>query len=425
MGDGVADLADVLRLVHQGLFVEAAEQLSGVAERADSAAVLVLIDAAREMCRAGAAHRAAAEEMESAAEQQRTSERQIQARLTTLLSDGGEHDPPPEGTRRSGIRHLWRRARGEPPPRPAPRPGLASRFFDLRTTSPPSSTAGQAAPRLHGRWPSPSAPTEDMGEPDHVAPPEADVVARTLGNLEVVVMGRAVREWGSVKGRGVLQYLLLSGGAPVRREILMDLLWPDHSPGSARNNLNVALYALRRARVPERRWDGPLHRAPSGLLHAGTLRLVVDRPGRLQRGLVERVRRLWTERRHGGADGLPTAIALCRGRLFEDDPTGEWFFAEQRLIEERCLVALERLAALQMAEGDVEAAEASLQRAVTMDPCRESAHRLLMQCYADLHQQQSVTRQFRLCVDALGSELGIQPDPETVRVFHTLMGNSR
>jgi two-component SAPR family response regulator len=75
--------------------------------------------------------------------------------------------------------------------------------------------------------------------------PEADVTALILGPLELSVAGRHVVRWNSLKARAVFQYLLINRGRPVRRDVLMDLQWPNHTYTSARNNLNVALYSLR------------------------------------------------------------------------------------------------------------------------------------------------------------------------------------
>jgi len=80
-----------------------------------------------------------------------------------------------------------------------------------------------------------------------VAPtvPVADIAALALGPLEVHVAGRQVPRWNSLKARGVFQYLLIHQDRPTRRDVLMDLQWPDHTHNSARNNLNVALHNLR------------------------------------------------------------------------------------------------------------------------------------------------------------------------------------
>src|SRR5271165_3408999 len=59
--------------------------------------------------------------------------------------------------------------------------------------------------------------------------PEADVAALMLGPLEVDVAGRRVLKWNSLKARAVFQYLLIHRGRPVRRDVLMELQWPDHT----------------------------------------------------------------------------------------------------------------------------------------------------------------------------------------------------
>jgi DNA-binding SARP family transcriptional activator len=45
---------------------------------------------------------------------------------------------------------------------------------------------------------------------------------------------------------------------------------------------------------------------------------------------------------------------------------------------------------------------------------------LLMRCYALQHQQQLVTRQYRLCSDALHDELGVSPGADTAELFRSL-----
>ena len=75
--------------------------------------------------------------------------------------------------------------------------------------------------------------------------PGADIAALVLGPLELSVVGRRVLRWNSLKARAVLQYLLIHQDRPVRRDVLMEMQWPDHTHNSARNNLNVALYSLR------------------------------------------------------------------------------------------------------------------------------------------------------------------------------------
>src|SRR5260370_8232775 len=74
--------------------------------------------------------------------------------------------------------------------------------------------------------------------------PEADVVALMLGPLELDVAGRRVVRWNSLKARAVFQYLLIHRSRPVRRDVLMELQWPNHTHTSPHNTLNVTLYNL-------------------------------------------------------------------------------------------------------------------------------------------------------------------------------------
>jgi len=56
------------------------------------------------------------------------------------------------------------------------------------------------------------------------------------------------------------------------------------------------------------------------------------------------------------------------------------------------------------------------------DACRESAHRLLMRCFARQQQGQLVARQYRRCGEALGREPGLRPAGETRRLSQGLPG---
>ena len=98
-----------------------------------------------------------------------------------------------------------------------------------------------------------------------------------LGPLELSVAGLRVLRWNSLKARAVFQYLLIHQDRPIRRDVLMELQWPDHTRNSARNNLNVALYSLRN--TLEGSWRGSAARSlPGRLLHPESRADLVDRP---------------------------------------------------------------------------------------------------------------------------------------------------
>ncbi|MFI5269000.1 MAG: BTAD domain-containing putative transcriptional regulator, partial [Chloroflexota bacterium] len=252
-----------------------------------------------------------------------------------------------------------------------------------------------------------AARAEAAGSGWSAAAAEADIAARILGPLELTVAGVRVLRWSSLKARAVFRYLLLHHGRPVRREVLMELEWPNHSHSSARNNLNVALCSLRNT-LDWRGLEAPavLHREGCYLLnpeltcwtdHGEFLAMIRDAQRARQAGHTQQV-----------LSACHSAVQLYRGPLFEDDLDGDWYLPERRNLKDLYLQSLEYLA--------VEFG----QQAISVDPCYEAAHRLLMRCFAQQHQQQLVSRQYRLCADALQDELDVSPTMETVQLFRTL-----
>jgi DNA-binding SARP family transcriptional activator len=261
------------------------------------------------------------------------------------------------------------------------------------------------------------APAEPPAEPAAVA--RAEVAACVLGPLDLTVAGNRVLRWNSLKARTVFQYLVMQIGRPVRREALMELMWPDHSVGSARNNLNAALYSLRNT------LDQRGSRVPYILYKDGCylpnpeLMWWIDRTE-----FLSTLQRAEAARRAGqsgqAANAYLRAVHLYRGPLFEDDRDGDWYLPEQRRLKELYLQAVECLAEIHLEQRDLTAAVRFGQLALIADQCCEPAHRLLMRCYALQNQQQLVSRQYLLCSDALQDELGVSPGADTVQLFHSL-----
>ncbi len=253
--------------------------------------------------------------------------------------------------------------------------------------------------------------------------PEADFTALILGPLELSVAGRHVVRWNSLKARAVFQYLLIHRGRPVRRDVLMDLQWPNHTYTSARNNLNVALYSLRN--TLEGPWQGlqPIIYQDGCYVLNSELKWWIDRDEFLSALSTAHLVRS-SDHPRKAIGHYQMAVALYRGSLFEDDPTGDWYLAEQRHLNELYLQALESLGEIYLDLGEPAFAEQFAQLALARDPCCESVHRLLMRCYASEHKQQLVSRQYSICVNALRDELGVSPGAETLRLFHDLTASS-
>ncbi len=405
-----ADAVTELRRLTRDQFFRTVECLLAERDRIPGGSG-VTAEVARKLQVRSAEYLRVAAELEAAASCCRVIERELRLRIDPLLTGSagqlattGQHttDGFMVGIRRSGLDGWMRKIFH-------PRRAVRAQVID----GPPhaSPELRPVAPKLSAACPL-VLPTPTV--------PEADVAVLVLGPLELRVAGRWVLRWNSLKARAVFQYLLIHQGGPVRRDVLMELQWPDHSHDSARNNLNVALYSLRNTLVgPEPGVQPVLYRDGCYLLNP-ELTWWIDRNEFLHVLSHAQSARL-AGRTRQAVDAYQRVVQLYRGELFEDDPTGEWYLPEQLHLKELYLQALRELAESHIDLGDLHAAVQFGQLAISTDPCCEPAHRLLMRCFSSEHQQQLVSRQYRLCVTALHDELGVPPAVETVQLFHDLI----
>jgi len=406
---GAAGAVAELRRLAQNPSIQAVQRVLADLENAPIGSGAGL-EAVRALRRWGAEYLRVADELEAAARCCRLAERELGQRIDALLVSW-EEQPAAAPSHQPDAEAASRPRRG--------RPGWFRKLFR-------PGRAGQheredrPVPGRHARRAPPLVQSAASSRPPHTpATPGADVAALVLGPLELSVAGRRVQRWNSLKARAVFQYLLIHQDRPIRRDVLMELQWPDHTRNSARNNLNVALYSLRNT------LEGPGQGLQPVLYQDGCYSLNpalswwIDRNeffSTLQH--AESARRAGRPRQAIAA--YEKAIELYRGPLFEDDPAGEWFLPEQRHLEELYLQALEQLATVYFELGELPEAVRCGQLAVGTDPCCEPAHRLLMRCFGFQHQQQLVSRQYRSCVAALHDELGVSPGEETVQLFRDL-----
>jgi DNA-binding SARP family transcriptional activator len=399
----LAVVAELRRLI-LGQHFGAADQMLASLRDVGSPAT---IDTLRQLCMSGAEQLRIASELDSAASAQRLLAQEVQQGIEAILASWERHITMAEEeagalAALSAPRHGKRRRRRWWAPGPGPAGTIAQ--------ATPAVPAPRAVPPVIGAEPGPAEPA---------AVPGAEVAACVLGPLDLTVAGNRVVRWNSLKARTVFQYLVVQIGRPVRREVLMELMWPDHTVGSARNNLNAALYSLRNT------LDQQGSRVPYILYKDGCylpnpeLMWWIDRTE-----FLATLQHAEAARRGGrsgqAADAYLRAVRLYRGPLFEDDREGDWYLPEQRRLKELYLQAVECLAEIHLQQRDLTAAVRFGQLALTADQCCEPAHRLLMRCYALQNQQQLVSRQYRLCSDALQDELGVSPGADTVQLFRSL-----
>jgi DNA-binding SARP family transcriptional activator len=240
---------------------------------------------------------------------------------------------------------------------------------------------------------------------------EPIVRIRLLGRVLVQLDAGSPGTLRSGRAEVLLAYLLLRRGAPVARERLAALLWPDSAEAQARTNLRHLLHTVRR--------DLP---AVERYLEIGgrVVRWRVEDPLWWDVAVFERLLDAGHDPGAVRVAALRDAVALYGGHLVEgcDD---EWLREERERLRRRYRDALGELAGLTDAGGDAAGAVALAERLVRDEPLAEDAYRLLMWVHARRGDRANALRAYHQCVSALERELAVGPSAATQRAFRRLV----
>lgn len=227
---------------------------------------------------------------------------------------------------------------------------------------------------------------------------------RILGTLEVVVRGEERAVPGG-KLQALLARLLLARRRPVSPERLIDDLWGDDPPATARQSLHAHVARLRRLLAED---DGSVlgNDGRGYILHVDDEQVDAGR----FRMLIAEARE---ERRQASPaaarERYRAALALWRGPAFDGVPL-EAAAGERTELEETRLAALEERLDLDIELGGAAEAVPELEQLVRQDPLRERAWaQLMLALYASGRQAEALAA-YQDARRSL-STLGLEPGP--------------
>ncbi len=247
-----------------------------------------------------------------------------------------------------------------------------------------------------------------------------------LGSFRVTVDGELVTRFETTPARLLLAYLVLHAGRPIPREVLADLLWPEESRADALHALRQTLSRVRRALGEQK--DAPcfLQITPQSIefntqsdywldVDAFTRRIAAVRhhPHRRLTACRSCIRQ------------LTQAAELYRGELLggshlESLPFQEWLVMEREGLHRQAMEAFYHLANYHVQRGEYDQAQYYARRQLEAEPWREEAHRQLMAALAASGQRSAALAQYAACCRILGEELGVEPEPETRRLYERI-----
>jgi DNA-binding SARP family transcriptional activator len=226
---------------------------------------------------------------------------------------------------------------------------------------------------------------------------------RILGPLEVRRDGRPVRIAGA-KERALLAILLLRAGEPVSVDRLIDELWGDSPPATARKSVQVRVAGLRSTLGDD------------VVLTTGDGYLVQPRPNQLDLHRFE-------QRLSDGSDALAAgdhtralatldeALALWRGPALADFTYESFAQAAIARLEELRAHALELRIETRLELGLDDRVVGELEDLVAAQPFRERLRGQLMLALYRMGRQAEALDVYRRTREELVAELGIEPGP--------------
>jgi predicted ATPase/DNA-binding SARP family transcriptional activator/tetratricopeptide (TPR) repeat protein len=245
------------------------------------------------------------------------------------------------------------------------------------------------------------------------------LTARLLGAAAIAVDGRSLDAggWRVPAARSLLLLLLSTPGYALPRERVLDLLWPQADAATARNALNQAVHALRRALEPGLTGRNPgrfvvSSRARVGLRGELCQTDIADFRDALARAAADPTAR---------QEALRTAAARYGGPLLADEDA-PWLAPLRDNLDRAWQEAVVDLADVDLAAGDPGATIGPLAAVVARHPGSEAAQRALARAREACGQREQAAAGLAAGIATLRSNFGVEPSEETASLLAKLTG---
>ncbi|MFQ5559913.1 MAG: BTAD domain-containing putative transcriptional regulator [Nitrospinota bacterium] len=244
-----------------------------------------------------------------------------------------------------------------------------------------------------------------------------------LGQFRAILNERNIETWPGRKGRILFAYLAANHKKHIYRDILMERFWPDSSPSSARNSLNVALHHVRSGLKKVNPSFEHICFQDDYYFINPEMNIWLD---------TEEFYEYWkvaknTEIKNGleaAVDQYECALKSYKGAFMEEDLFDPWPASERENFKEIYIVILERLSKYYSLRENPSKAVRLCNAILKEDNCREDVYRRLMRCYYQMGQRSKALQQFKKCARVLEEELEVGQTPGTIELYEKMKGNA-
>ncbi len=241
-----------------------------------------------------------------------------------------------------------------------------------------------------------------------------------FGTIELRFNSEYLFVFPTKKCEAVFVYLILAQGKRVQREVIAAEFWPKLPPPCGRRALNSDVWRLRRL-LQKSGLD------PEKVLFV-THEILAFKPAidfsvdvfDFEQGLcgVDALDPLTAEADQ--IERIENILHLYRGDLCEgcyDD----WCVVTREVLRAKRFAALEFLLRYNLHHHDLSKALNLANQLLVLDPLMEHIHRAIMVCYNLMGNRPAAVMHYKSCARLLKKELGIDPMPETQRLYQVIL----
>ena len=219
-----------------------------------------------------------------------------------------------------------------------------------------------------------------------------------------------------------LFYFLISHRQPHSREKLATLFWGETSDRQAKASLRNTLYELRRDLS-----SGSGTAQEYIVAESNTLCFNPKADYWLDVEEFEKLLDKEATDERARMDNYARAVELVRGDFLEGFIVKDclefedWAFFERERLQRRCLEALTELSDYCGRQGEYDRAIAYAIQILSRDNLQENVHRQLMRLYYAAGNRSAALRQYEVCKEVIGRELGVAPLAETTALYQQIL----
>ena len=241
---------------------------------------------------------------------------------------------------------------------------------------------------------------------------------KALGDFQVSLGDKALDDvdWQREKGKELFQYFLIRKNQLIRKEEILEDLWPDSDEKNSNRDFKVAFNALNKAIEPNRKPRAQTYfilrqESSYGLNKKAVINYDVDQFEQwIDEGLKEKS--VLTAKKL-----LEKGLGYYSGDFLQERKAYSWILIERERLKQLFLQGSEKLAQLLIRLNEIDEAIRICKQIVKKEATWEEAYRLLMYCYYQKNNRPQALIWYKECEKTLYEELDVEPMEATKQMY--------